>query len=233
MDFTFTAEQDDAAELAAQILKDRCTPERLREVEADRRPLRPRSCGRSWATPACSASPSRRRTAAPAGTPRAVQRARRGRPRGGAAPARVGTGRALAIAELGTDDQQRAVAAARGDGRAMLTAALAEDRDSAPDRPTTTAAHGRRRLDAHRREDAACRAGTVADLFLVPAEHRDGVARLPGPTPTTPASRDPAQQHQRRRRGRPRRARPTSRCRRPVLGGSATATTSSAGSASC
>ncbi|MDP3889979.1 acyl-CoA dehydrogenase family protein, partial [Nocardioides sp.] len=34
MDFSFTPEQDDAAALAAQILADRTTPERLREVEA-------------------------------------------------------------------------------------------------------------------------------------------------------------------------------------------------------
>src|SRR5687767_8791835 len=34
MDFTFSAEADDAAELAATILKDHTAPERLKEVEA-------------------------------------------------------------------------------------------------------------------------------------------------------------------------------------------------------
>ena len=35
MDFTFTPEQDEAAELAAKILKDRATNERMKTVEAD------------------------------------------------------------------------------------------------------------------------------------------------------------------------------------------------------
>ena len=35
MDFTFTPEQDDAAALAATILKDHTTPDRLQQVEAD------------------------------------------------------------------------------------------------------------------------------------------------------------------------------------------------------
>ena len=34
MDFTFTPEQDEAAELAARILKDRATNERMKAVEA-------------------------------------------------------------------------------------------------------------------------------------------------------------------------------------------------------
>ena len=35
MDFTFTPEQDEAAELAAKILRDRATNERMKAVEAD------------------------------------------------------------------------------------------------------------------------------------------------------------------------------------------------------
>ena len=35
MDFTFTPEQDEAAELAARILRDRATNERMKAVEAD------------------------------------------------------------------------------------------------------------------------------------------------------------------------------------------------------
>ena len=35
MDFTFTPEQDEAAALAARILADRATNERMRTVEAD------------------------------------------------------------------------------------------------------------------------------------------------------------------------------------------------------
>ena len=47
MDFTFTPEQDEAAELAAKILTDRATNERMKTVEADGDAVRPRPVGRA------------------------------------------------------------------------------------------------------------------------------------------------------------------------------------------
>ena len=65
MDFTFTPEQDEAAELAAKILGDRATNERMKAVEAERLAASTASSGPSSARPGCSGSPSRRSTTAP------------------------------------------------------------------------------------------------------------------------------------------------------------------------
>ena len=57
MDFTFTPEQDEAAELAAS---DPQGPRHQRAAQGRRgrrRPVRPRRCGPSSARPGCSASP--------------------------------------------------------------------------------------------------------------------------------------------------------------------------------
>ena len=43
MDFEQTPEGAEAAELAGLILEKHCTPERLKEVEAGPRPVRPRA----------------------------------------------------------------------------------------------------------------------------------------------------------------------------------------------
>ena len=64
MDFRFTQEQDEAAELAASILKDRTTNDRLKAVEADGDRF-DRSLWAelgSWAWPAMSAAISMRST---------------------------------------------------------------------------------------------------------------------------------------------------------------------------
>ena len=55
MDFRFTQEQDEAAELAASILKDRTTNDRLKAVEAPAT-ASTASCGPSSARPGCSGS---------------------------------------------------------------------------------------------------------------------------------------------------------------------------------
>ena len=65
MDFTFTPEQDEAAELAARILKDRATNERMKAVEAagDRfdhdlwQDLARRRTARRWPSPRSTAAP--------------------------------------------------------------------------------------------------------------------------------------------------------------------------------
>ena len=87
MDFTFTPEQDEAAELAAKILKDRATNERMKAVEADGLALRPRPVGRARlgrAAGARAARGVRRRRARPG---RALPDPGRGRPHGRARPA--------------------------------------------------------------------------------------------------------------------------------------------------
>ena len=152
MDFTFTPEQDEAAALAARILKDRATNDRMKAVEAagsrfDRELWAELGAPGSWASPPRGV---RRRRARPR---RAVPGARRGRPDGRAgarwprtAPLTPPRGARRRRAK----DQWLPGAAS---GELVLTAAVAEDRAFAPERPTTTARRRRRRLQAHRHQD--------------------------------------------------------------------------------
>ncbi|MFZ0140598.1 MAG: acyl-CoA dehydrogenase family protein [Aeromicrobium sp.] len=170
MDFTFSSEADDAAELAATILKDHTTPERLAEVEAGGNRFDPvlwKALGdaglRSLTTPEshdgaslgllelCRVLVEVGRTIAP--VPLATDGVAR-----------------LFIAEHGSDDQQRLAF-----GADLLSCAVAEEHEHAPTVPTTTAAQdsddyvltGTKYLVP---------AATVASMFLVPATTPDGAA---------------------------------------------------------
>ncbi len=169
MDFMFTPEQDDAAELAARILEDRTTTERLREVEAagDRFD---RALWRSLAdaglvslavreeyggaglglTELCRVLVEVGRTVAP--VPLAVH-----------GPA------ALLIAEQGTDAQRQRWLPGAATGGLVVTAAVAEELVHVPVEPTVTEADNR--LDGTK---VLVRAGYAADLFLVTATGSDG-----------------------------------------------------------
>jgi len=171
MDFTFTPEQDEAAELAAKILGDRATNERMKQVEAggdrfDRDLWRELDDAGllSLALPEqhggaglglielCRVLVEVGRTVAP--VPLAVH-----------GPA------ALFVAEVGTDEQQSSLLAA---GR-VLTVGVAEERAHVPARPTLTA---RRDGDAWTLtgSKSLVRAGAAADAVLVTASTDDGVA---------------------------------------------------------
>jgi alkylation response protein AidB-like acyl-CoA dehydrogenase len=174
MDFTFTPEQDEAAELAAKILGDRATNERMKAVEAggDRfdRDL--------WAAlgeagllglalpeehdgaglglvELCRVLVEVGRTVAPV-------------PLASHGPA------SRLLAELGSADQQTRWLPGAASGAHVLTAAVAEERAFAPTRPTALAAPAG---DGHRLtgSKAIVPAGPYADLFLVPAETPSGV----------------------------------------------------------
>ena len=146
MDFTFTPEQDEAAELAAKILEDRATNERMKAVEAEGS----RFDRDLWAelgsagllglalpeeydgaglglVELCRVLVETGRTVAPV-------------PLAAHGPA------ARLLAEHGSDAQKRQWLPGAASGAIVLTAAVAEERDFAPERPTTTAARGRRRL---------------------------------------------------------------------------------------
>ncbi len=175
MDFTFTPEQDEAAALAARILKDRATNERMRAVEGDGS----RFDRELWAElgragllglwlpeehdgaglgllELCRVLVEVGRTVAPV-------------PLAAHGPA------ARVIAEHGSDAQQAAWLPDAGTGSRVLTAAVAEERSFAPSRPATVATPdgGGFRLTGGK---AVVPAGTAADLFLVPAETPSGVA---------------------------------------------------------
>jgi alkylation response protein AidB-like acyl-CoA dehydrogenase len=174
MDFTFTPEQDEAAALAAQILKDRATNERMKAVEKegdrfDRELWRelaeagllslavPEAYGGAGLglIELCRVLAEVGRTVAP--VPLAVH-----------GPA------ALLLAELGSDEQKDAWLPGAASGEVVLTAALAEERTHLPARPTVQAI----------REDegwvlsgskAIVRAGVTAQLVLTTATTPEGV----------------------------------------------------------
>jgi len=177
MDFTPTTEQDDAAALAARILADRCSQPRLREVEAtgtrlDRDlwtalgeagllglPL-PEDCGGAGLglLELCSVLVEVGRVVAPL-------------PLAAHGPA------AMALGRFGSADQRRSWLPGAASGTLVLTCALSEDRSSVPDRPASAA----ERTDQGWRltgVKTVVPAGTVADLFLVPADTAEGTAVL-------------------------------------------------------
>ena len=174
MDFTFTPEQDEAAELAARILKDQATNERMRQVEADGSRFDPELWSDlagagllSLAIPEeyggaglgvvelCRVLVEVGRTVAPV-------------------PLAVHGPVALLLAEHGTPDQQRRWLTGAATGERLLTAAVAEDRAFAPERPTTLATPDG---DGYRLtgSKAIVQAAPQAGLFLVPAETPSGV----------------------------------------------------------
>jgi alkylation response protein AidB-like acyl-CoA dehydrogenase len=174
MDFTFAPEQDEAAELAAKILTDRATNERMKAVEADGS----RYDHELWQDLAdagllslnipeeyggaglglvelCRVLVEVGRTVAPV-------------------PLAVHGPCATFLAEFGTHEQKRLWLFGAGVGERLLTAAVAEERAFAPDHPITVAS---RDGDGWRLtgSKAIVQAGPRANCYLVPAETPDGV----------------------------------------------------------
>jgi alkylation response protein AidB-like acyl-CoA dehydrogenase len=174
MDFSPRPTQQDATALASRILTDRCTQQRLRDVEArDERFDRAlwHELGDAGllglALPEdvdgaglgllelCSVLVEVGRVVAPL-------------PLASHAPT------ALALARFGEDAQRREWLPDAATGRNVLTAAVAEDHAALPERPTT---RGEQTQEGWRLTGAktAVPAGTVADLFVVPADTADGL----------------------------------------------------------
>ncbi len=176
MDFTLTPVQDDLGALSRQILTDRVTQERLREVESGET----RFDASLWAELAKAGVLS-------AALPEAV---------GGAGlglleqcSVLIEMGRAVApvpylasivlgasaLAEFGSPDQRERWAAPAASGQVIIAAALA-DEDSDDPRVPSTSAHqsdGGWQLTGSK---TTVLAGVIADLLLVPASTPSGVA---------------------------------------------------------
>lgn len=172
MDFSFTETQNDAAELAATIFKNECTPERLKAADKGRFDKAlwgkladagllglslPESAGGAGLglLELSSVLIEAGRLVAPA-------------PLASHIPA------ALAIAEFGDDATRAAWLEGAISGEKILTVAISEEREHTPTQPTTTAAAdgaGWRLTGAK----SVVPAGTVASLFLVPATTSEGV----------------------------------------------------------
>lgn len=175
MDFTFTTEQDDAAELAAQILRDRATNERQKAVEATGtrvdtdlwRQLADAGLV-SLAVPEehggaglglielCRVLVEVGRSVAP--VPLAVH-----------GPA------AMVVAEFGSDTQCAALLPGAASGALLLTAAVAEERTQLPTRPTVLARSLGGEHWSLSGSKEIVRAGGSAAAFLVTATSEDGV----------------------------------------------------------
>ncbi len=173
MDFSFTETQNDAAELAATIFTNECTPDRLKAADSGRfdRALWAKLgdaglLGLSLPEPVggsglgllelCSVLIEAGRVVAP--TPLAAH-----------LPS------ALALAEFGSSEVQSTWLPGAVSGELVITAAIAEEREHVPVSPSTTA---ERDGDTWLLTGVKCvvPAGSVASLFLVPASTSDGTA---------------------------------------------------------
>src|SRR5690349_20716289 len=177
MDFTPTPGQEDAAALARQILGDRCTTERLAEVEngGDRfdralwkeigeagllglaLPEEHGGAGLGVLEMTSLVEQAGRAVAPP--------------------PLASHVAAAMTVARFGSDAQRRAWLPGAASGELVLAPAIAEDHAASPDRPATAL-----RTDGEgvvvTGTKTLVRAGTAADLFLVPATGDDGPAVL-------------------------------------------------------
>ncbi|WP_435745108.1 acyl-CoA dehydrogenase family protein [Nocardioides sp. SYSU DS0663] len=177
MDFSFTTEQDEAADLAARILADRATPERMRTVEqaGDRFD---RDLWRELGSAGLLglALPEQHGGAGLGIIELCrvlVEVGRRVAP----APLAFHGPASRVVAEVGTAEQQSRWLPAAATGASVLTAAVAEDRSFAPERPATVATPDGDGWVVTGAK-AVVPAGAYADLFLVPADTADGVAVL-------------------------------------------------------
>jgi alkylation response protein AidB-like acyl-CoA dehydrogenase len=175
MDFSFTAEQDEAAELAAKILKDRATSDRMKVVESEGNRFDRELWAELGSAGLLGLALPEEHDGAGLGLLELcrvlVEVGRRVAP----VPLAAHGPASRLIAELGSDDQKQRWLPGAASGELVLTAATAEERAFAPERPTTVAAqeeHGFRLTGSK----AIVPAGPYADLLLVPAETPSGVA---------------------------------------------------------
>jgi 3-oxocholest-4-en-26-oyl-CoA dehydrogenase beta subunit len=139
MNFDFTTEQDEAAELAARILTDRATNERMKQVEADGDRFDPDLWAELGSAGLLGLAVPEEYDGAGLGL---IELCRVlvevGRT---VAPVPLATHGAAArlVADHGTTDQKQAWLPGAASGERLLTAAVAEDREALPRHPMTTA----------------------------------------------------------------------------------------------
>lgn len=173
MDFDFTPEQDEAAGLAARILGDRTSLERLRELEDAGDRFDPdlwRELGTAGLLSLAVPEEHGGAGLGPIELARVlVEVGRTVAP----VPLAVHGPASLLLAESGPSRLRSRWLPAAASGDTLLTAAVAEDREALPDRPTTTATSSADgwTLDGTK---TLVRAGTRADLLLVTASTPSG-----------------------------------------------------------
>jgi 3-oxocholest-4-en-26-oyl-CoA dehydrogenase beta subunit len=177
MDFTLTTAQDDLSALSRQILTDRVTQERLREIEA----RQTRFDAALWSDLAAAGVLSAALPESVGGVGLGlleqcsvlVEVGRTVAPAPYLASIVLG---ASALAAFGTPEQQERWAAPAARGEVILAAALAEEEEGEDVRTPATSAQqsdGGWRLSGTK---TTVLAGTIADLLLVPASTPHGAA---------------------------------------------------------
>ncbi|MGZ5418825.1 MAG: acyl-CoA dehydrogenase family protein [Nocardioides sp.] len=177
MDFTFTPEQDEAAGLAARILTDRATNDRMKTVEQGGDRFDRELWAELGSAGLLGLALPEEHDGAGLGLLEMcrvlVEIGRRVAP----VPLAAHGPAARLVAELGSADQRRRWLPGAVRGSSVLTAAVAEERAFAPERPSTLATPDD---DGYRvtGSKAVVPAGADADLFLVPAQTSSGVVVL-------------------------------------------------------
>jgi len=172
MEFELPAEATEAAGLAASILTDHCTPDRLKSADAGRFDQALwKQLGESGLLSLCV--PEEYDGSGLGLLELCAVLVEAGRT---VAPVPLGshTVTALAMAEHGSEEQRSAWLPAAASGGSILTTAIAEERQYAPPQPATRAeadAGGWHLFGTK----VAVAAGTRADLFVVPATSEQGL----------------------------------------------------------
>ncbi len=175
MDFTPTPGQDDAGELARQILGDRCTPQRLADVEATGTRF-DRGLWRELGEAGLTGLPlPERYGGAGLGLLELVTLLEEAGKVVAPLPLAAHVVAGMVLARFGTDEVQQEWLPGASSGETVLTAAVAEDHAAFPERPVTSAVHegGGWLLTGSK---TVVPAGVEASLFLVPATTDEGTA---------------------------------------------------------
>ena len=173
MDFTPTDGQVDAGELARQILGDRCTPERLTEVERAGDRLDRQLWREVGDAGLVGLTLPQQYGGAGLGLLELVTLLEEAGKVVAPLPLAVHAVAAMTVARFGSDEVRQQWLPAAASGESVLTAAVAEDRAAFPELPTTSAS---RSGDGWvlTGSKTVVPAGTAAQLFLVPAGTDEG-----------------------------------------------------------
>lgn len=177
MDFTPTAAQVDAAALAAQILGDRCTQNRLSELEKQHERF-DRDLWRELGTAGILGLPlPEEYGGAGLGVLELASVLEEAGKVVAPLPLATHATAAMAIARFGSSDQRSTWLPGAATGASVLATAVAEDHAAFPERPVTVATRSGDGWTVTGTKTAVL-GGTDAALFLVPVSTDDGTAVL-------------------------------------------------------
>ena len=174
MDFSFTETQTDAAALAAMVFKNECTPERLKAATSDEGRFDAQLWSRLGDAGLLGLCLPERLAGSGLGLLELCQVLIEAGRHVAPVPLATHLPTAMAIAQFGDAAAQGMWLEGASTGQAILTSAIAEEREYVPSPPTTRADFdGEQWLITGVK--TVVPSGTIAELFVVPAETTDGV----------------------------------------------------------